>query len=73
MAEQKLHIGSHTVRVEVGANDVTFYAEGPNANGDGRFLVMKDGGGHLELRVYHDGDRPGVGRERPSHFSRDLK
>lgn len=44
---QKFHLGSHTIRFEVVSDRVKFFAEGPN--GDGRFLEMKDGGGHIEL------------------------
>ena len=47
----KLIVGPFTIRVV--PNDATegftFHAEGPN--GDGRFLEIQNGGGHIELNA----------------------
>jgi len=47
--KQKLHIGSSfVIRIEPNDNGgFRFHAEGPN--GDGRFLEITDGGGHIHL------------------------
>lgn len=48
MVAQKFHLGNdHVIRLEVMSDRLRFYAEGPS--GDGRFLEIVDGGGHIEI------------------------
>lgn len=50
MAAIKLFVGSHVIRLEENSSGgFRLLAEGPN--GDGRFLEIKDGGGHIELEA----------------------